>query len=64
VTVNYRYLPAELEENHERFVRGEIQVSSDLASDHKEIAHLWQGNRKDQSRSGAAEPRLPAPLRR
>jgi malonyl-CoA decarboxylase len=64
VTVNYRYLPAELEENHERFVRGEIQVSSDLASDHKEIAHLWQGNRKDQSRPGAAEPRLPAPLRR
>jgi malonyl-CoA decarboxylase len=42
VTVNYRYLPAELEENHERFVRGEIQVSSDLASDYKAVARLWQ----------------------
>jgi malonyl-CoA decarboxylase len=42
VTVNYRYLPAELEENHERFVRGEIQVSSDLASDYKAVARAWQ----------------------
>jgi malonyl-CoA decarboxylase len=42
VTVNYRYLPAELEENHERFVRGEIQVSSDLASDFKAVARAWQ----------------------
>ena len=33
VTVNYRYLPDELEENHERFVRGEIQVASDLVSE-------------------------------
>jgi malonyl-CoA decarboxylase len=44
VTGNYRYLPAELEENHERFVRGEIQVSSDLASDYKAVARVWQAS--------------------
>lgn len=42
VTVNYRYLPDELEENHERFVRGEIQVSNDLVADYKAIARSWQ----------------------
>jgi malonyl-CoA decarboxylase len=42
VTVNYRYLPAELEENHERFVRGEIQVSSSLASEYKTVKRAWQ----------------------
>jgi len=34
-TVNYRYLVAELEENHERSVRGEIQVLQSLASEFK-----------------------------
>jgi malonyl-CoA decarboxylase len=42
VTANYRYLPAELEENHERFVRGEIQVANLLASDYKAVVKLWQ----------------------
>jgi len=42
VTVNYRYLPAELEENHERFVRGEIQVSNGLASEYKAVRKAWQ----------------------
>jgi malonyl-CoA decarboxylase len=41
VTVNYRYLPAELEENHERFVRGEIQVANDLASDFRAVTKAW-----------------------
>jgi malonyl-CoA decarboxylase len=44
VTVNYRYLPAELEENHERFVRGEIQVSNGLIAEHKTVAQAWQGS--------------------
>ncbi len=42
VTVNYRYLPAELEENHERFVRGEIQVANGLASEYKAVKKAWQ----------------------
>jgi len=42
VTVNYRYLPAELEENHERFVRGEIQVANGLASEYKSVRKAWQ----------------------
>jgi malonyl-CoA decarboxylase len=42
VTVNYRYLPDELEENHERFVRGEIQVAADLLDDFKAVAKSWQ----------------------
>jgi malonyl-CoA decarboxylase len=42
VTVNYRYLPAELEENHERFVRGEIQVANGLASEFKAVRKAWE----------------------
>jgi malonyl-CoA decarboxylase len=42
VTANYRYLPAELEENHERFVRGEIRVANSLVSDYKAVAKAWQ----------------------
>jgi len=42
VTVNYRYLPDELEENHERFVRGgQIRVPSVLYGDHKAVAAAW-----------------------
>src|ERR1700752_4729223 len=42
ITVNYRYLPTELEENHERFVRGEIQVANGLASEYKAVRKAWQ----------------------
>ena len=42
VTANYRYLPPELEENHERFVRGEIQVANGLASEYKAVRKAWQ----------------------
>ncbi|HVB87846.1 MAG TPA: malonyl-CoA decarboxylase family protein [Candidatus Dormibacteraeota bacterium] len=42
VTVNYRYLPDELEENHERFVRGQIQVSRALAAEQKAVDTAWQ----------------------
>ena len=42
VTVNYRYSPNELEENHERFVRsGQIRVPSSLFNEHKAIASAW-----------------------
>jgi malonyl-CoA decarboxylase len=42
VTVNYRYLPDELEENHERFVRGgQIRVPSSLFREHKNVAAAW-----------------------
>jgi malonyl-CoA decarboxylase len=49
VTVNYRYLPAELEENHERFVRGEIQVANGLASEYKAVRKAWQPRSSLQS---------------
>jgi malonyl-CoA decarboxylase len=51
VTVNYQYLPEELEENHERFVRGEIQVSSDLVSDYKAVARAWQATKPETTGS-------------
>jgi malonyl-CoA decarboxylase len=42
LTINYRYLPAELEENHERFVRGgQIRVSSSLLREHKVVGDAW-----------------------
>jgi malonyl-CoA decarboxylase len=46
VTVNYRYLVADLEENHERFVRGEIQIADNLASDYEAVSRIWQATRK------------------
>jgi malonyl-CoA decarboxylase len=43
VTVNYRYLPDELEENHERFVRGgQIRVPGGLYREHKAVAAAWE----------------------
>ena len=51
VTVNYRYLPAELEENHERFVRGEIQVANGLASEYKTVRKAWQPRGSLQSKN-------------
>ena len=43
VMANYRYLPAELEENHERFVgSGEMRVSSSLSHEQRVVAELWR----------------------
>jgi len=42
MTVNYRYLPDDLEENHEQFVRqGEIQVARALTHDLRTVAKQW-----------------------
>jgi malonyl-CoA decarboxylase len=49
VTANYRYLPDELEENHERFVRGgQIRVSAGLFREHKQVDSAWDPTRKTQ----------------
>jgi len=51
VTVNYRYLPAELEENHERFIRkGQIRVSPELFQEHKKVAAAWHVSRETAPR--------------
>jgi malonyl-CoA decarboxylase len=42
VTVNYRYIPEELEENHERFVRGQIRVSGALLREYKAVDAAWK----------------------
>lgn len=43
LTANYLYVPAELEENHERFVReGEIRVSNELEREYKAVAAAWR----------------------
>ena len=43
VMANYRYLPDELEENHERFiVSGELSVSSSLAHEQRLVAEAWR----------------------
>jgi malonyl-CoA decarboxylase len=47
VTVNYRYVPAELEENHERFVRGQIRVSASLLREHRRVAEAWDGTQSN-----------------
>jgi len=42
VTVNYRYLPDEVEENHEQFVRiGKIRIPGSLYDEHKAVAAAW-----------------------
>ena len=51
VTANYRYLPDELEENHERFVRdGQIRVSPQLAREHRKVTEAWQADRRAPAR--------------
>ena len=43
LTANYRYVPDEVEENHESFVRdGEIRVSSRLLPEQRLVAELWK----------------------
>lgn len=55
VTVNYRYLPSELEENHERFVRsGQIRVSSSLLAENRIVSAAWQ----DDSDESAPEKKI------
>ena len=57
VTVNYRYLPDELEENHERFVRGgQIRVPSSLFREHKTVADAWDPARKSATRKTPLTP--------
>ena len=54
VTVNYRYMPDDLEENHERFVRdGEIQIAPGLYGEDRAVAEAWNaGDRMGRRRSG------------
>jgi malonyl-CoA decarboxylase len=54
VTVNYRYVLEELEENHERFVRGQICVSGALLREYKAVDTAWKSNR-DKSPAKAHE---------
>src|SRR4029077_426000 len=52
VTANYLYVPAELEENHERFAReGEIRVSHDLEREHKSVTEAWRAERQKVKKS-------------
>lgn len=47
VMVNYRYIPQDLEENHERFVRnGDISVASGLFQERKISDALWKGKKE------------------
>lgn len=53
VMVNYRYIPEDLEENHERFVRsGEMRVSPALAHEQRTVAGLWTGETETKGKKG------------
>ena len=42
ITINYRYVPDELEENHERFVTGgQIRISDVLSREHATVKKAW-----------------------
>ena len=42
ITINYRYEPDELEENHERFVTGgQIRISDALSREHATVKKAW-----------------------
>jgi malonyl-CoA decarboxylase len=46
VMVNYRYVPDDLADNHERFVQtGDIQVSGGLLTERRITGELWHGSR-------------------
>jgi malonyl-CoA decarboxylase len=50
VMVNYRYIPDELADNHERFVQsGEIKVSAALAGEQRTTATLWSTTEKPKT---------------
>jgi len=52
VMVNYRYIPEDLEENHEQFVRsGEISMASSLLQERRTSAALWKGEKEKASRA-------------
>jgi len=58
VMVNYRYIPEDLEENHERFVRsGEMSVSSALGHEQKITAALWNPP-EETEKTGKKEKRV------
>jgi hypothetical protein len=45
--VNYRYIPEDLEENHELFVTsGEVSVASSLLQERRISAALWKGEKE------------------
>ncbi len=53
VMVNYRYIPEELADNHERFVRtGEMPVSSALQRELKTSSVLWKGETGKPEKAG------------
>jgi malonyl-CoA decarboxylase len=53
VMVNYRYIPEQLEENHERFVRsGEISVASGLSNERRVSTKLWKGKKENARQRG------------
>ena len=55
VTENYHYVPADLEENHERFVReGEIRVAHDLEREYKVVAEAWRGEHHKTKKAASA----------
>jgi malonyl-CoA decarboxylase len=55
VMVNYRYIPDDLEENHEQFVRtGNPRLAPSLMQEQRKIAGLWTGRaEKDNKRDKA-----------
>ena len=51
VTVNYRYLPDEVEENHEQFVRnGKIRLAGSLLRDFHAVSAAWQTGQRSPQR--------------
>jgi malonyl-CoA decarboxylase len=47
VMVNYRYIPDDMEENHELFVRsGEISMAPSLLQERRTSVALWKGEKK------------------
>jgi len=56
VTVNYRYIPEDLEDNHEMFVqKGQIRVSSGLGRAQREVAQAWAADAERHAKREKAE---------
>jgi malonyl-CoA decarboxylase len=65
VTANYRYVLAELEENHEKFVRdGQIRVSDGLFRENKMVAAAWQATREHAQPDRRHRERRPGSVER
>ena len=64
IMANYRYVPEEFEENHERFVgEGKIRVSKQLLQEYRTVVGLWSEFAYEQYNTGDSKLKKEIPVK-